>query len=105
VLSPTDIASRRMCVDWNMSFRGSALKFGMVAEGAADVYLRSGSLMHWDIAAGDALVQAAGGACTTHGGKPIRYIPESPFMPPFVARSSAMLIHPLIVPSVSHPSL
>ena len=97
VLSPTDIASRRMCVDWQMSFRGSALKFGMVAEGAADVYLRSGSLMHWDIAAGDALVQAAGGACTKHDGKPIQYVCESPHMPPFVVKSRAVSQHPIIM--------
>lgn len=97
VLSPTDIAARRMCVDWQVTYRGSALKFGLVAEGAADLYVRSDCLMHWDIAAGDALVQAAGGACMTHDGKPIQYVCESPHMPPFVVKSRAVRPHPLIV--------
>ena len=34
---------------------GSALKFGLLAEGAADVYLRRGRTMEWDTAAGDCL--------------------------------------------------
>lgn len=98
VLSPTDITARHMCGNWHMLFRGSALKFGMVAEGTADVYLRSGHLMHWDIAAGDALVRAAGGTCSTHQGHALRYMCHMPFMPPFVARSSAVHSHPLIRP-------
>jgi len=33
----------------------------MVAEGSADLYYRSGPTMEWDIAAGHAIVRAAGG--------------------------------------------
>ena len=40
---------------------GSSLKFCMVAEGQADVYFRYGPTMEWDIAAGHAIVKAAGG--------------------------------------------
>ena len=40
---------------------GSSLKFCMVAEGVADLYYRSGPTMEWDIAAGHAIVRAAGG--------------------------------------------
>jgi 3'(2'), 5'-bisphosphate nucleotidase len=40
---------------------GSALKFCMVAEGGADVYYRHGPTMEWDTAAGQAVVEAAGG--------------------------------------------
>lgn len=40
---------------------GSSLKFCMVAEGKADVYFRFGPTMEWDTAAGQAIVQAAGG--------------------------------------------
>ena len=40
---------------------GSSLKFCMVAEGSADLYYRSGPTMEWDIAAGHAIVTAAGG--------------------------------------------
>jgi 3'(2'), 5'-bisphosphate nucleotidase len=39
----------------------SSVKFCRVAEGAADIYPRMGTTMEWDIAAGDAIVRAAGG--------------------------------------------
>lgn len=40
---------------------GSSLKFATVAEGQADIYPRFGPTMEWDIAAGDAILRAAGG--------------------------------------------
>jgi len=40
---------------------GSSLKFCMVAEGKADVYYRHGPTMEWDTAAGQAILEAAGG--------------------------------------------
>ncbi|MEC8556778.1 MAG: 3'(2'),5'-bisphosphate nucleotidase CysQ [Planctomycetota bacterium] len=40
---------------------GSSLKFCLVAEGKADIYYRHGPTMEWDVAAGQAVVQAAGG--------------------------------------------
>jgi 3'(2'), 5'-bisphosphate nucleotidase len=52
---------------------GSALKFCRVAEGAADVYPRFGTTMEWDVAAGDAVVTAAGGAVLTTDGSTIIY--------------------------------
>jgi len=39
---------------------GSALKFGLVAEGRADAYPRTGPTMEWDTAAGQAIAEAAG---------------------------------------------
>lgn len=45
--------------------RGSSLKLCMIAEGSADVYPRFVHLKEWDIAAGVALVQAAGGTVQT----------------------------------------
>jgi 3'(2'), 5'-bisphosphate nucleotidase len=41
---------------------GSSLKFCVLAEGAADVYPRYGRTMEWDTAAGQAILEAAGGA-------------------------------------------
>ena len=52
---------------------GSALKFGCIAEGAADVYPRFGPTCEWDVAAGHALVIAAGGLMTRPDGAPLRY--------------------------------
>jgi 3'(2'), 5'-bisphosphate nucleotidase len=40
---------------------GSSLKFCMVAEGKADLYYRHGPTMEWDTAAGQAILEAAGG--------------------------------------------
>lgn len=40
---------------------GSSLKFCMVAEGKADVYYRHGPTMEWDTAAGQAVLESAGG--------------------------------------------
>jgi 3'(2'), 5'-bisphosphate nucleotidase len=40
---------------------GSSLKFCMLAEGAADVYPRYGPTCEWDTAAGQAILEAAGG--------------------------------------------
>ncbi|MEO0399289.1 MAG: 3'(2'),5'-bisphosphate nucleotidase CysQ [Pseudomonadota bacterium] len=40
---------------------GSSLKFCRLAEGAADVYPRLGRTMEWDTAAGQAVLEAAGG--------------------------------------------
>lgn len=52
---------------------GSSLKFCLVAEGAADVYPRFGTTMEWDTAAGQAVLEAAGGRVTAPDGAPFRY--------------------------------
>jgi 3'(2'), 5'-bisphosphate nucleotidase len=52
---------------------GSSVKFCRIAEGAADVYPRLGTTCEWDIAAGHAILKAAGGAVTTPEGGPLTY--------------------------------
>jgi 3'(2'), 5'-bisphosphate nucleotidase len=52
---------------------GSAIKFGRVAEGSADLYPRLAPVRDWDAAAGHALVEAAGGRVATPEGPPLRY--------------------------------
>jgi 3'(2'), 5'-bisphosphate nucleotidase len=52
---------------------GSALKFCLVAEGAADFYPRLGPTSEWDTAAAQAVVEMAGGSVTTLDGAPLRY--------------------------------
>jgi 3'(2'), 5'-bisphosphate nucleotidase len=52
---------------------GSSLKFCLVAAGEADVYPRAGVTNEWDTAAGQAVVEAAGGSVTTFDGVPLRY--------------------------------
>ena len=52
---------------------GSSLKFCRIAEGAIDLYPRFGPTSEWDTAAGQAILEAAGGAVTDLHGRPLRY--------------------------------
>ncbi|WP_337244176.1 3'(2'),5'-bisphosphate nucleotidase CysQ [Luteimonas sp. gir] len=52
---------------------GSSLKFCRLAEGALDVYPRFGPTSEWDTAAGQAILEAAGGAVLAPDGRPFRY--------------------------------
>jgi 3'(2'), 5'-bisphosphate nucleotidase len=52
---------------------GSSLKFGLLAEGAADVYPRLAPTHEWDIAAGHAVLVAAGGTVVRPDGAPLTY--------------------------------
>lgn len=53
--------------------RSSSLKFCVIAAGEADIYPRLGPTSEWDIAAGQAILHAAGGRVTTLDGKPMPY--------------------------------
>jgi 3'(2'), 5'-bisphosphate nucleotidase len=52
---------------------GSSVKFLAIAEGEADVYPRFAPTMEWDTAAGQAILEAAGGAVIEPDGTPLRY--------------------------------
>jgi 3'(2'), 5'-bisphosphate nucleotidase len=52
---------------------GSSLKFCRLAEGNADLYPRFGPTSEWDTAAGQALLEAAGGHVTRLDGHRLRY--------------------------------
>lgn len=52
---------------------GSALKFCRIAEGEIDLYPRFGPTSEWDTAAGQAILEAAGGAVLDPRGRPLRY--------------------------------
>lgn len=66
---------------------GSSLKFCWIAEGKADIYPRLASICEWDIAAGAALVIAAGGKVTDRTGAPLRFDEPRPnfIVPEFIA--------------------
>jgi 3'(2'), 5'-bisphosphate nucleotidase len=51
----------------------SSIKLCRIAEGAADIYPRHGPTMEWDVAAGQAVLEAAGGSITTPEGQPFVY--------------------------------
>lgn len=68
---------------------GSALKFGLLAEGEADLYPRFGPTMEWDTAAGHAVLEAAGGRIETLSGAPLLYGKPGLRNPDFVAWGAA----------------
>jgi 3'(2'), 5'-bisphosphate nucleotidase len=51
----------------------SSVKLCWVAQGSADIYPRHGTTMEWDIAAGQAVLEAAGGRVTAPDGSPFLY--------------------------------
>ena len=51
----------------------SSLKFCVLAAGEADIYAAKARAFEWDIAAGHAILEHAGGFITTHEGKEIFY--------------------------------
>jgi 3'(2'), 5'-bisphosphate nucleotidase len=64
-LSRLDVSERNPC--------GSALKFCRIAEGRADVYPRLAPTSEWDVAAGQAVLESAGGIVTAPDGGALVY--------------------------------
>lgn len=64
---------------------GSSLKLCLVAAGEADVYPRLGRTMEWDIAAGHAVLSAAGGGIRAISGEVLAYGKPGFENPHFVA--------------------
>ncbi|MEZ5503931.1 MAG: 3'(2'),5'-bisphosphate nucleotidase CysQ [Halioglobus sp.] len=87
-------AQLQACLDWlaghwepvSRSNMGSALKFCRMASGEGDFYPRFSPCCEWDTAAGQAVLEAAGGCLLGLDGKPLRYnCRDSLYSPPFYA--------------------
>ncbi|MGD2272600.1 MAG: 3'(2'),5'-bisphosphate nucleotidase CysQ [Desulfobacterales bacterium] len=66
---------------------GSSLKFCYVAEGRADIYPRFGPTSEWDTAAGQAIVENAGGEVLDYNtGQPLVYNKQNILNPWFIAK-------------------
>ncbi len=65
---------------------GSSLKICLIAAGEADLYPRLGPTSEWDIAAGHAVLVAAGGSITQIDGTPFVYGKENILNPHFIAK-------------------
>ncbi|MBI3699560.1 MAG: 3'(2'),5'-bisphosphate nucleotidase CysQ [Afipia sp.] len=70
---------------------GSSIKFCRVAEGGADIYPRLAPTSEWDVAAGQAVVTAAGGTITDSKGAALRFGEkhEGFLVPEFIAWGDA----------------
>lgn len=65
------LGSRYGCKQWQGM--DSSLKFCLIAEGRFDAYPRVGPTSEWDTAAGQAVLEAAGGRVMAEDGSPLRY--------------------------------
>jgi 3'(2'), 5'-bisphosphate nucleotidase len=80
---------RTMKVEEDVSV-GSSLKFCLLAQGEAQLYPRFTPTMEWDTAAGQAVLEAAGGAVLSIDGGPLRYgNPDRNFLNPFFAAAAS----------------
>ena len=77
------LAARHGCTRWQGT--DSSLKFCLIAEGRFDAYPRSGPTSEWDTAAGQAVLEAAGGRVLADDGGPLRYGKPGLLNGPFVA--------------------
>jgi 3'(2'), 5'-bisphosphate nucleotidase len=94
---PTILVSRTHAHDEAQAFAikggniiavASSLKFGVLAAGEADLYPRRGPTMEWDTAAGQAVLEAAGGRVETESGAMFRYGKPGFRNPGFIARGA-----------------
>lgn len=77
--------------DLEIIYQGSSYKFAMLAEGTVDYYVRTTPTMEWDTAAGELILELAGGSTRSFpGGKPLGYNEESLENPGFECRSKYM---------------
>jgi 3'(2'), 5'-bisphosphate nucleotidase len=72
---------------------GSALKFCLLAEGSADIYPRLAPTSEWDVAAGHAVLAAAGGALRRPDGTPLHYGQGDFRIPAFIASGDPQAPH------------
>lgn len=72
--------------------KGSAIKFFDLALGSAQIYPQFAPTMEWDIAAGQAILEALGGSIhSVEDGKPLVYNKESLYNPYFVAKTGSFI--------------
>jgi 3'(2'), 5'-bisphosphate nucleotidase len=71
--SPQTAAYLEKAAEHVMMSVGSSLKFCLLAAGNADLYPRFGPTSEWDTAAGQAVLEAAGGRVTRLDGHRLRY--------------------------------
>lgn len=72
--------------------KGSALKFIDLALGKADIYPRFAPTMEWDIAAGQAIIEALGGSVVhAYSQEPLTYNKENLLNPYFIAQTATFL--------------
>lgn len=84
-------AMRKLHPDLEVVEQGSSYKFGLLAEGAMDCYVRDTFTYEWDTAAGELILKLAGGDTIAMPGRdPLEYNKMTLLNPSFFARSKFM---------------
>jgi 3'(2'), 5'-bisphosphate nucleotidase len=78
--------------DYECVSTGSSLKFCLVGDGTAQLYPRLGPTMEWDTAAGQCIVEVAGGTVRTLRGEPLRYNKPVLLNPSFMVSANSGLV-------------
>lgn len=83
--------------------RSSAVKFGLLASGKVDLYPRFGPTSYWDTAAGQVIVEAAGGVVVDMEGHSLCYDISKPSLlnPDFIACGDGEFIRKILAPDES----
>jgi myo-inositol-1(or 4)-monophosphatase len=80
-----------------------AYRLALVAAGEWDAMMALSSKRDWDLAAGDLILNEAGGVVTTHEGAPLRYNRAETVQPSIVGANP--VLHALLLERVSHLKL
>ena len=80
-----------------ITYRSSSLKFCLLAEGLADIYLRKKPIHEWDTAAGQCILEQAGGVVLDSNWEPLRYNTKPDLLnPPFIALGDSKQLLPIL---------
>jgi len=83
---------KRISPEIKLKSKGSSLKFFDLAKGEVDIYARFAPTMEWDIASGQAILEALGGnVINVETGKPLEYNKENLLNPFFIAKTKPLL--------------
>jgi 3'(2'), 5'-bisphosphate nucleotidase len=92
-IKPEWLALMRRLDEPELSYCGSSWKLCLVAKGDVDLYPQLGTTSEWDTAAGQCILEAAGGHLIDLAGNPLQYNLKSPLENPgFYAISDSTLI-------------
>jgi 3'(2'), 5'-bisphosphate nucleotidase len=83
---------KQISPEYEQKSKGSSLKFFDLAKGEVDVYARFAPTMEWDIASGQAILEALGGSViNVETGLPLSYNKENLLNPFFIAKTKPFL--------------
>lgn len=96
ITSPTKLAEfKTLFQDMHHLTCGSAIKFCRIAEGVADLYPKLASIMEWDTAAGQIILEETGGGIFDLQKKPLTYNKPHFRNPSFFAVQNVKMIEQL----------